>query len=304
MPEKVHRQEENEMVRIYLAPYHARGETKTTLPCGKGSIRLSGEMSGDEWPYDIGDDPSFSCSKMSGGPLTWGICRPDVRNPIRLGDIVVFFSFREIKEAMETEYRLCAVATVNKKVRMTDLWKHPELERFKSYDNLLIKPNSRAPGCWKHFEPKLKGQQGHSDWLWRICEHPKRVLKDSFDGRDEFCRDEKIEGHPLGVAQNYVIFSTRREETCILHSPPLMARHYGGKGTEVWENDGSSAKVFRLTLGEANRVNGSGRFLRIPGSGGHPHRHVKWEVPRERALQWRGELIEFAKTVRVTALKK
>jgi hypothetical protein len=294
MPDQIHQQKENEMVRIYLAPYHARGEADARFPCIHGAIRLKRNVSSDEWPYDVGDDPSFFCSKRDGGPLTWGICRPDVRNPIRPGDIVVFFSFREMKDAKETEYRLCAVATVGNKVRMTDLWKHPELERFRRYDNLLIKPKARAPRCWKHFESKLKEQQGHDDWLWRICEHPKRVSKNSFDRRDEFCHDEEIEGHPLRVARNYVIFSTRCGETHILPSPPLVARYHGGKGTEEWENDRTSAKVFRLTLGEANRVNGSARFLRIPGGGGHPHRHIKWEVTRDEASDLRSRLIELA----------
>lgn len=288
------------MVRIYLAAFHVRGEGHK-LPCAKVAVRAFGSTGTSKWPYDIGDDPSFFCSEKGGGPLTWGICRPDVRNALSPGDIVVFFSVRKIKEIKETEYRFCAVATVCETVPMTDLWLRPALRVFSRYHNLLIEPRSPAFRCWKHSEPILKGKQGHEDWLWRICEHPKGVKKRSFKGRDEFCIDDRIKGHRIIVAPNYIVFSTRRDETYVLPSPPIVARHYKGKGTEVWEKDRISAKVFRLTLGESNRINMSGRFLRIAGGGGHPHRHVKWKVPPNEAREWRTELIEFARKVQNSA---
>lgn len=208
---------------------------------------------------------------------------------------MVFFSFREEKETKQTEYRLCAVATVSKKVRMTDFWEHPAFSRYQSYHNLLIKPKSRTLRCWKHFEPKLKGQKAHDDWLWRICEHPKGIRKESFEGREEFCLEERIKGHRIVVAENYIIFSTRPEETHVLSSPHPVAWYTKGNDNELWGTDPVSVRVHRLTLQEANRVNLSNRFLRVPGGGGHPHRHVRWKAPREEAVEWRNKIIAAAK---------
>ncbi len=39
-----------------------------------------------------------SMPRKFGGPLSWGICRQDVRNRLPHGDLVVFFSFRKFKE--------------------------------------------------------------------------------------------------------------------------------------------------------------------------------------------------------------
>jgi hypothetical protein len=49
-----------------------------------------------DWPYDIGDDPSFYAMRKSGGQLSWGICRQDVRNSLCPGDIVAFFFISQI----------------------------------------------------------------------------------------------------------------------------------------------------------------------------------------------------------------
>src|SRR2546426_11349514 len=99
--------------RIYIAPFKSPLQPQKGDPCAADSKELVCAIASGQWPYDMGDDPSFYCSKKYRMPLTWGICRPDVRNAIQAGDIVVFFAFRKHKEDHSTEYMLCAVATVD-----------------------------------------------------------------------------------------------------------------------------------------------------------------------------------------------
>lgn len=289
----MHHEHSEEKTRIYIAPFHGGGTAAKAACCGRPS-QVGKIVTNEDWPYDVGDDPSFFCSKRDAGSLTWGICRPDVRNHIRRGDVVVFFSFKEIKEPKEIQYRFCAVATVADKIGMNQIWGKEAFSRYRRYDNLLIRPTSASHTVWEHFEPKLKGTEAHHDWLWRICEHPKGLRKSTFKGKENLCLSDQIEQHPLKIARNYVIFSTESIETCVLLSPPLVARYFGGQAPETWEKDDLSQGVFRLTLAEANRINASHRFLRVSEASGHPHRHIKWKVMRDEATRWRKRLIEIA----------
>ncbi len=127
---------------IYLAVFHSwhRGSRAGCAGSGNGF-----DMSG--WPYDAGDDPAFYCARNMGANLTWGVCRPKVRNQIRPGDVVVFFSVRGSPENKAPfRYRFCAVATVERKVKHTRIWTRDELEPFRSYRNLLIRPLTVSTG--------------------------------------------------------------------------------------------------------------------------------------------------------------
>jgi len=70
--------------------------------------------------------------------------------------MVVFFSFQKLGGTGEFEYRLCALATVERKVRQSDLWNDTKLRTFTKYFNLLIKPSKFIRGAWEHFEPSLE----------------------------------------------------------------------------------------------------------------------------------------------------
>jgi hypothetical protein len=59
------------------------------------------------FPFDVGDDPSFFSAQHLDGPVTWGVCRADVRHAISPGDWAVFFAARPRAEDSDTiEYRL------------------------------------------------------------------------------------------------------------------------------------------------------------------------------------------------------
>src|SRR5262245_52755814 len=70
-----------------------------------------------DWPIDGGDDPSFVASMLSrpsGGRLSWGVCRQDLRNALDVGDLVVFFAADRLRDRRPApaRYAFVGFATV------------------------------------------------------------------------------------------------------------------------------------------------------------------------------------------------
>jgi len=283
-------------VRIYIAPYHAAKEDSPSTPCGSPIVAFRKTVALGDWPYDYGDDPSFYAMRKFKAPLSWGVCRPDVRNQLCTGHIVVFFSYAKYKDTGDSEYSLCALATVERTVSQTQLWENPKLRKFTKYFNLLIKPQGPARGCWRHFEPTLQGDKAriHGDWLWRISDHQglRKRHFEKLEATNRFGPRDTIGGVPLAVARNYVIFSDDPAKTHVLANPPIVARHSGGKAAEEWEPNRFSGRVKELTLDSANAANGGKRWLRIRNSQ-RAHRHIVFELPVAEAENWRSEFLRL-----------
>jgi hypothetical protein len=278
--------------RIYFAPFHATSGGSSKSPCGSTIATFKVAVSRQEWPYDNGDDPSFYATRTSGGQLTWGVCRQDVRNHLRPEDMVVFFSFRRFEETGDSEYRLCAVATVEDRVRQTELYECKHLRCYTKYFNLLIRPSKSSNGVWEHFEPALEGSRIHGDWLWRIADHDG-LEKDDFtklEGTDRFARGAAIRRRPVEIARNYIIFSSYKSKTYVLAKPPVIAWHSKGKPAEEWNADKFSQAVRRITLETAAQANGRCRSLRIRNSQ-RAHRHIVFQMPPSDAIEWRAEFL-------------
>src|SRR5208283_2890573 len=75
---------------IYIACFHSQPGQDLRGASGQFETVEKATQAG-EWPYDNGDDPSFYQARQ-GNPLTWGVCRQNVRNAIQPKDIVVFIS--------------------------------------------------------------------------------------------------------------------------------------------------------------------------------------------------------------------
>jgi hypothetical protein len=278
--------------RIFFAPFHAASSNPSASACGSAIGAFHSAVNRHGWPYDHGDDPAFYAARKFENQLSWGVCRQDVRNQLSSDDIVVFFSFCKLEDTGESEYRLCALATVKHKVRQTDLWQKKDLRIYRKYFNLLVRPSRLIRGSWDHFEPTLGGQQLHNDWLWRIADH-RGLRKKDFEPLQETNRFENgaaIRGRALAIAQNYVIFSSDPNETYILSKPPVIAWHSRGKPGEEWNTDKFSQGVRRITLDVAARANGRSRSLRIKNSQ-RAHRHIVFELPKLDADRWRAEFL-------------
>jgi len=262
-------------------------------PCGSTVAVFNGAVSRQDWPFDGGDDPSFYAVRQFGGQLSWGVCRQDVRNNLRPKDIVVFFSYRKLEDTGDSEYRLCALATVEGKVSQMEVWQDQNLRLYRKYFNLLIRPSKCVRGSWDHFEPT---SQVHDDWLWRIAERNGFRKKD-FEAiqKTHFLQPHAtVRGNPVVIARNYVLFSADPEKTHVLSKPkpPVVAWHSKGKPAEHWNEDEFSQAVRRLTLKVAEGANGQWRSLRIRNSQ-RAHRHIVFRLPRREAEQWRRRFLDL-----------
>src|SRR5206468_2904347 len=104
-------------------------------------------------------DPSFFSSSYHHSPVTWGVCRPDVRCNIKVGDWVAFFSAEHSREAPSTtRYRFVGALLVESKLPHTSL--SAPGSPFAGNLNLLIRPRD---GGWEHYEPGLRASQWHKD---------------------------------------------------------------------------------------------------------------------------------------------
>lgn len=279
-------------MNLYLAPFHSSFSGYGKNACGKAWGPLSEAVEQGEGPYDIpGDDPSLFSHRRYGGSLTWGVCRQQVRNALRPGDVVVFFSFGKSRHDRAVEYRLCAVATVERKVRQTDVWHNPALGRYRRYLNLLIRP-ARQDNAWEHYEPGAK-DAGHRDWLSRIAEHGGLKKRDfeRLERSNLLPADARVHGRPLRIAENYVIFSSNPTETMILENPPVIAWNRKNGSRETWESDDFSRAVKDATLGVAHQYGAPGfRTLRSRNLQ-RAHPPVHWAMPPDEGRQWRAWLL-------------
>ena len=280
---------------IYLAVFHSR-------PAERGSPLSS--MNGEEWPYDRGDDPSFYARRLSDGalPVTWAVCRGGLRNSIQEGDIVIFFSKRD-KGGID-EYSLCAVVTVEDKLRQTDVARG----RGKSsgYYNLLVSW-SRERSRWEHFEPAYSSPR-HPDWVWRIAGRglgrryglAKKDFK-PIQNRGWFDEHTRIKNGaqevPLIdlVARNYIVFSNDNTKSYVLKNPiPVAARTRSQSilSPEKWYRNSVCREIRLRTLDYLKRRGGSRKSLRIPVRM-NPHPHARKVVLPGEAMKWRTELFHF-----------
>lgn len=118
---------------------------------------------GGDWPYDAGDDPSFFCARRFEGPLSWGICRRDLRGILEPRDTVAFFAHRKHPDGT-VDYRWAGFATVAEKISQTDIWEGQEHTVFRRYLNLLIRPDVGHGYVHREVHPG----RPHPDWLWRL----------------------------------------------------------------------------------------------------------------------------------------
>ena len=271
------------MTRIYIAPFHSR-----SLDLEKTAVILGR----DTWPYDYGDDPSFYTMRRLGGRLSWGVCRPDVRNAIQEGDITVFFSYAKCKDG-KSEYRFCCIATVDCKISQADIWQKERFFEFQKYCNLLVRP-SKPDGVWEHFEPCLQGSRAHKHWLWRCAEH-SHLKKEEFQKiveMNSFKPGIQKNGKQINFAHNYVIFSLDPTKTYVLSNPPIIANHVKGQHHEEWNEDNFSQLIWSYTLEKAMHTNDKERWLRTKNIQ-QPHRHIVFELPDENANNWRANILQL-----------
>ena len=113
--------------------------------------------------YDWGDDPAFFAAEYFSNDInkaTWGVCRPDVRNKLDEGDIVVFFCAQQQKDEATWKYYYIGLGTVGKVVHPREkIWKIQRYAEYKKFFNLVIDSKS----C------HLETINPHEDWAHRLA---------------------------------------------------------------------------------------------------------------------------------------
>jgi hypothetical protein len=281
------------MTDIYLIPYHSfRPGPRVLTACSGQFAVVERAILAGEWPYDNGDDPSFYVARRHGGPLTWGVCRQDVRTAIRPGSVVVFVSYT--KTGTVYRYRMSAVATVAEKLDRCEIFDNPRFSpHADKYLNLLIQTDFNG---WKYDESDRHRSYRHPDWLWRIADHG-RLSREQFCTRHQSVREAGgFTGGAIPMARNYVVFSSTPAETYVSPNPPEVATAERGE-REVWVN----RDLKHLTIDRAAQLhNANRRHLRSRGFG-YSHPELRFEMEADEAADWRRSLIAtlLAQTVAI-----
>src|ERR1039458_8410568 len=258
-------------VNIFIACFHSQ-PGRSLNGCSGQYKTVEKAIQGQLWPYDNGDDPSFFVARNHDGPLTWGVCRPNVRSALAEGDIVVFISYTKMP-ARKFAYRFCSVATVSAKRDHRYLDEDARVSG-KPYINRLIRAIDGREEWLYDETDRPPGRARHDDWLWRIAEHPRGVLKQDFKApTDRIRANWRIAGHPLKMAENYVIFSTEPTKTYICETPPIVAEALNG-ANEDWNCDRVRKVLFEYPVSAAPR-----NYIRNSNAYGAADPHIRWWMP-------------------------
>ena len=96
----------------YLCPAHI--ECRRLEDLSESASAFYEAVAQDPFPHDVGDDPSFFSARYHNGPVTWGVCRSDVRGAIKDGDWVVFFAAVDRSENAKDYYLVAAQEVAEK----------------------------------------------------------------------------------------------------------------------------------------------------------------------------------------------
>ncbi|MCA9590793.1 MAG: hypothetical protein KC657_36090 [Myxococcales bacterium] len=242
---------------------------------------------GEGWPVDSGDDPSFEYATETTGPVTWGVCRPDVRNAVAIGDVVVFFAADSMRDRKPARYFWVGFATVHAKIAQDEVFEKESLAAFRSYPNLLIRPH--AEGGYEHFE-KAPHALWHDNWLWRMVETRRKPETFAEAHRsDRYDRmTTRADGSLISLAKNYIVFAKEDVEalTWIAARPPLVAEAAQNGAVETWSITPLATELRSLLFTGATR-----NTLRTTNSQTAHSPAVR--LPREASII-RADLIAFA----------
>ena len=226
----------------------------------------------------------------AGGPLTWGVCRQNLRTAIRPGSIVVFFSFTP-QPNKDVVYRLCAVSTVVDKLDHRVLCRDKRFTKYRElYINGLIAPTGDR---WCHNESDRPEKCRHKDWLWRIADHRqmthKRFDKEFRSIYEQGWFSEADIGPALRIGRSHVLFSRPPDRADISPNPPEVARFSGGKHERWCDQALKTLPVDEAALHHKRKRD----FLRVNNSSGRNlRRHIRFDLPIEEANRWRGKSIK------------
>lgn len=128
------------MMKIYTCTYRKYSPSaiqisRTRNSVAKGLNDFVNEYMNEDNFYDWGDDPSIYCSKIFKGKVTWGVCRPNVRQQLDTGDVIIFFHVND------RTYFYFGYGIVGSTITYRDLWGNPEFVLYRKYFNVIADQN-------------------------------------------------------------------------------------------------------------------------------------------------------------------
>jgi hypothetical protein len=227
-----------------------------------------------------------------GGRLSWGVCRPDLRNKVVPGDVVVFVAADRLRDRPRARYRIAGWGTVERLVSQVEVWKREDLAVFRRYRNLLIRPSADKTE-FVHYETQAPP---HPDWLWRLARHsPGGPRKSRWEAAGEPSVSAagmvNVGRRHERLAANYVLFSAEGDGTVVLADPPVVATAVTSGELETWSDSAFAADLRKLLLHHV-----TSRGLRTRNRQ-QPHRHLRLGTPADAVRERLGALIKEHKIV-------
>jgi hypothetical protein len=204
---------------------------RKTVELARSDKRLAqflDEYWGSDSFYDWGDDPSFFSAREVLGDASrasWGVCRPEVRRSLGIGDAVAFFcgklavtgTLGAYRRTGPCDYFYIGCGTVGRLTDRSELFSAAELSPYRGFYNVLAKPT--ATGTLANAETF---RPHHPDWRWRAT--TPIVLF-----------DPAVSGFDLGTP----------------HSVAHFEPEWGVP--EVWHDDARSRRLEEVPFGDVQR---------------------------------------------------
>ncbi|MBS1902862.1 MAG: hypothetical protein JSS75_04090 [Bacteroidetes bacterium] len=289
---------------IYICVYTVANDRLLAQLCGFYSMKTGQSIQWQSYRdhlIDVSEDPSFLAHELHSGsslPLTWGICRPNVRNKIAelmtLGQrCTVIFIAREAGKPVDT-YHLKAICDVqNLENQFTIVGGAGSV--FSGYGNLLITASGNGSFQHQEYFDQIARHgstglriDGHGDWYERVgafdWHHPSLVTHLENSNRKEFRKGfERYGLHGNAVLElahaqanwgyvpkdNYVVFDT---QSIVLRNGITIASVLTGEH-ERWERHDVATQVQALVQHSRSHL----RVTKRGSRGGFPHPHVRME---------------------------
>lgn len=236
------------------------------------------------WHYDAGDDPSFY-QFFKRKSLTWGICRTNIRNRLKKDDVVLFYCFCE--DCLS--YFLTGFATVDRKIKQSEIWQKEEYNSYKDYFNILIRPDGTEKK-WIHFERLAAIIGGHSDWV-------KRLMA-SKEQNPSFVLNKDAINLSFLVSDNYIIFKRNPADTYILEKQIKVATWIPKSKNEIWVESDVVSKIYEFSFKFANfgkykAISRKNRTSLRVHDRNQSHIFINYELKIDGLNQWKKDFKEY-----------
>lgn len=143
----------------------------------------------------------------------------------------------------------------NRSTVMTFMW----FEGVEDCARHYWRGNDRDPDAWEYVD-KLS------------VSHTKDFVKKTLCGREHYRFSDRIDGRPVRIAPNYIVFSTKPHETLVLAVPPVVATAEVAGRPEEWVRTRFGSQLRKLLFSETHRSLRTRNHQRA-------HRHIRIDLP-------------------------